>query len=130
MAPFLSEPKYDDYEPQGEELSLDEIRDALDGGAFLRRDPASRMVYTMRDGQLHDLFINGQKEWFPPEIAERLEKRILETGRKEELRDREACRAMVRNDWHLIASEIQRNEFLFVFDAEWMADKFGLALPR
>lgn len=70
LAPFLSEPKYDDYEPQGEELSLDEIHDALGSGAFLRRDPASRMVYTVQDGRLQDLFINGQKEWFPPEIAD------------------------------------------------------------
>lgn len=69
LAPFLSEPKYDDYEPQGEELALDEIREALDQGAFLRRDPASRMVYTMKDGALHELFINGQKEWFPPAAA-------------------------------------------------------------
>lgn len=70
VAPFLSEPKYDDYEPQGEELALDEIREALDGGAFLRRDPASRMVYTVRDGVLHELFVNGQKEWFPPAAAD------------------------------------------------------------
>jgi 50S ribosomal protein L16 3-hydroxylase len=70
LAPFLSEPKYDDYEPQGEELALDEIRDALADGAFLRRDPASRMVYTVQDGVLHELFINGQKEWFPPAVAD------------------------------------------------------------
>jgi 50S ribosomal protein L16 3-hydroxylase len=69
LAPFLSEPKYDDYEPQGEELALDEIREALAGGAFLRRDPASRMIYTVKDGVLHELFINGQKEWFPPAAA-------------------------------------------------------------
>ena len=69
LAPFLSEPKYDDYEPQGEELSLEEIREALDGGAYLRRDPASRAIYTLHDGALHELFINGQKEWFPPTAA-------------------------------------------------------------
>lgn len=69
LAPFLSEPKYDDYEPQGEELSLEEIRDALAGGAYLRRDPASRVLYTRRDGAVHELFINGQKEWFPPAQA-------------------------------------------------------------
>lgn len=69
MAPFLSEPKYDDYEPQGEELALDEIRDALAAGACLRRDPASRCLYTLRDKQPHELFINGQKEWFPPALA-------------------------------------------------------------
>lgn len=69
LAPFLSEPKYDDYEPQGEELSLEEIRDALATGDFLRRDPASRVLYTVQDGKLHELFINGQKEWFPPTQA-------------------------------------------------------------
>lgn len=66
LAPFLSEPKYDDYEPQGEELSLEEIREALADGAFLRRDPASRVVYTRHEGAIHELFVNGQKEWFPP----------------------------------------------------------------
>lgn len=70
LAPFLSEPKYDDYEPQGEELSLEEIREALAEGAFLRRDPASRVVYTRRDGALQELFVNGQKEWFPPAAAD------------------------------------------------------------
>lgn len=70
LAPFLSEPKYDDYEPQGEEMSLAEIREALDGGAFLRRDPASRMVYTLQGDTLHELFINGRKEWFPPAAAD------------------------------------------------------------
>ena len=123
----------------GDELMLS-MKTWLAGGSI-------RMARTIRIG--HRFLAKGERKpfsnpmghvlwnkvmaaWtlFPPEIAERLEKRILETGRKEELRDREACRAMVRNDWHLIASEIQRNEFLFVFDAEWMADKFGLALPR
>lgn len=69
LAPFLSEPKYDDYEPQGEELSLEEIREALASGARLRRDPASRCLYTVQDGQVHELFINGQKEWYPPTLA-------------------------------------------------------------
>ncbi len=70
LAPFLSEPKYDDYEPQGEELSLEEIRDALAAGAKLRRDPASRCLYTLQDGRLDELFINGRKEWFPPAQAD------------------------------------------------------------
>jgi 50S ribosomal protein L16 3-hydroxylase len=69
LAPFLSEPKYDDYEPQGEELSLAEIREALAAGATLRRDPASHCLYTLKDGQPDELFINGQKEWFPPAQA-------------------------------------------------------------
>ncbi|MDF2445198.1 MAG: hypothetical protein K0S46_434 [Moraxellaceae bacterium] len=69
IAPFLSEPKYDDYEPQGEELSLEEIREALAAGATLRRDPASRCLYSLQDDQPAELFINGQKEWFPPTLA-------------------------------------------------------------
>jgi 50S ribosomal protein L16 3-hydroxylase len=70
LAPFLSEPKYDDYEPQGEELALDEIRDALASGATLCRDPASRCLFTLKDGHIDELFINGRKEWFPPGHAD------------------------------------------------------------
>lgn len=84
LAPFLSEPKYDDYEPQGEELSLEEIREALANGARLRRDPASRCLYTVQDGQVHELFINGQKEWYPPEltafVALLADHRLLDAG--------------------------------------------------
>ncbi|MCD6061699.1 MAG: hypothetical protein K0S16_2010 [Moraxellaceae bacterium] len=70
LAPFLSEPKYDDYEPQGEELSLAEIREALAAGAVLRRDPASRCLYTLKDGRPDELFVNGRKEWFPPALVD------------------------------------------------------------
>ncbi|HEX6591120.1 MAG TPA: winged helix domain-containing protein, partial [Moraxellaceae bacterium] len=69
IAPFLSEAKYEDYEPQGDELTADEIREALASGALLRRDPASRCLYTLRDGQPDALFINGQEIDFPPALA-------------------------------------------------------------
>lgn len=67
---------------------------------------------------------------FPPKTADFLESRILNTGRSEELRDREACRTLVRHDWPLIETEMARNRILFRFDANWLADKFGLALPK
>lgn len=69
IAPFLSEAKYEDYEPQGDELTVEEIREALASGALLRRDPASRCLYTIRDGQPDALFINGQDVDFPATLA-------------------------------------------------------------
>ncbi|MGH8491862.1 MAG: JmjC domain-containing protein [Moraxellaceae bacterium] len=70
IAPLLSEPKYDDYEPQGAELSLAEIRDALNDGALLRRDPASRHLYTQRDGRADVLYINGEEVDFPEALTD------------------------------------------------------------
>lgn len=70
VAPFLSEAKYEDYEPQGEEFSTDEIREAFASGAFLRRDPASRCLYTLQDGKPEALFINGQEVEFPESITD------------------------------------------------------------
>lgn len=58
IAPFLSECKYDDYEPQGEKISLSDLRQALADGAVLRRDPASRFVIT--EGEQPELWINGE----------------------------------------------------------------------
>ena len=60
LAPFLSEAKYEDYEPQGQEMGAAEIRDAVLAGALLRRDPASRCLYTETDGEPEHLFVNGQ----------------------------------------------------------------------
>lgn len=69
LAPFLSEAKYEDYEPEGDELSADEVRDELAAGAVLRRDPASRCLYTAVDGQPDALFVNGLACEFPPRLA-------------------------------------------------------------
>lgn len=69
IAPFLSEPKYDDYEPQGESLSAEEIRDALAAGILLRRDPASHCLYAQSaDGT--QLFINGEHVEFPARLTD------------------------------------------------------------
>lgn len=69
LAPFLSEAKYEDYEPEGQDASPAEIREALLGGALLRRDPASRCLYTESDGEPEQLFVNGQAISFPCELA-------------------------------------------------------------
>ncbi|MFP5429843.1 MAG: JmjC domain-containing protein [Gammaproteobacteria bacterium] len=69
LAPFLSEAKYEDYEPQGQEMSAAEIREAVQGGALLRRDPASRCLYTEAGEQPEQLFVNGQVIEFPVGIA-------------------------------------------------------------
>lgn len=70
LAPLLSEPKYDDYEPQGAELSLADIREGLSEGALLRRDPASRHLYTQVDGKPDALYINGQEVDFPEALTD------------------------------------------------------------
>lgn len=70
VAPFLSEAKYEDYEPQGEEFSVNEVREAFESGAFLRRDPASRCLYTLQGDTPDALFINGQEVEFPPSITD------------------------------------------------------------
>jgi 50S ribosomal protein L16 3-hydroxylase len=70
VAPFLSEAKYEDYEPQGEEFTVEEVREAFVAGALLRRDPASRCLYTVQDGKPDALFINGEKVEFPPSISD------------------------------------------------------------
>lgn len=69
LAPFLSEAKYDDYEPEGQEVSSEDIREALLGGALLRRDPASRCLYTESDGEPDQLFVNGHAIGFPCKLA-------------------------------------------------------------
>lgn len=70
LAPLLSEPKYDDYEPQGAELSLADIREGLNAGALLRRDPASRHLYTQVDGKPDALYINGQEVDLPEALTD------------------------------------------------------------
>ncbi len=60
LAPFLSEAKYSDYEPVGEEISPEELMAALRGGSRLCRDPASRMLYTGEAGHADHLYINGE----------------------------------------------------------------------
>lgn len=70
LAPLLSEAKYDDYEPQGAELSLADIREGLNTGALLRRDPASRHLYTQVDGRPDALYINGQEVDFPEALTD------------------------------------------------------------
>lgn len=69
LAPFLSEAKYEDYEPEGQDASPDEIREALKSGALLRRDPASRCLYTESGDEPEQLFVNGQAVSFPCELA-------------------------------------------------------------
>ncbi|MDQ8038175.1 MAG: cupin domain-containing protein [Pedobacter sp.] len=69
VAPFLSEAKYEDYEPQGEEFDVEEVREAFTAGALLRRDPASRCLYTVQDDS-PALFINGQEVDFPAGITD------------------------------------------------------------
>lgn len=69
LASFLSEPKYDDYEPMGIEMSLAEIREAISNNTILRRDPASQIIYTVCYGVPSALYINGQDMPFPAQFA-------------------------------------------------------------
>lgn len=69
VAPFLSEAKYDDYEPEAIELESDELVEILESGALLRRDPASRFVYLGESGKADLLFINGNDVHLPASAA-------------------------------------------------------------
>lgn len=69
IAAFLSEAKYEDYEPEGDVQEAGDIMPALEQGAVLRRDPASRFVYTVNNGQPDLLYVNGQEVAFPPALA-------------------------------------------------------------
>ena len=61
LAPLLSEAKYEDYEPAGEDFSPESLIEALQQGALLCRDPASRFVYTGQQGHAEHLYINGDE---------------------------------------------------------------------
>lgn len=60
LAPFLSEPKYSDYEPVGDDLAPEDLLLELQAGAILCRDPASRIIYLGEEGHADQLFINGE----------------------------------------------------------------------
>ncbi len=68
LAPFLSEAKYEDYEPVGEEVSSDELITALNDGAVICRDPASRFVYVGEQGKAQALYINGDEICFDDSV--------------------------------------------------------------
>ena len=61
LAPFLSEPKYDDYEPMGEEISPEDLIAALKRGVIICRDPASRFIYVGEQGLAKQLYVNGEE---------------------------------------------------------------------
>lgn len=123
----------------GDEIMLS-MKTWLAGGSV-------RMARNVRIG--HRFGVKGEPKWFnnppghvlwnkvlaawtlfPPDRAAFLEERLLKTGPKAEARDREACKALIRNDWHIIAQERERNLSIFVRDAQWLADKFDLRLPK
>jgi len=52
LAPQLSEAKYPDYEPQGEDCTRDDLAAALADGLDLLRDPASRWLWLPASGTL------------------------------------------------------------------------------
>ena len=69
VLPFLTEAKYEDYEPETAELADDELVEVLAAGALLRRDPASRYVYIGSSDAAERLFINGEDAGLPTTAA-------------------------------------------------------------
>jgi 50S ribosomal protein L16 3-hydroxylase len=69
MAPSLSEAKYADYEPEGEDCSLDELRAALANEVELVRDPASRWLWLAETKQL---WRNGECVVIPSDVIDYL----------------------------------------------------------
>lgn len=74
LAPSLSEPKYGDYEPEGEPVEPDDLRDFLADGGDLLRDPASRLLWlppraAAQEGRQEGaLWINGAACDVPEEV--------------------------------------------------------------
>lgn len=65
LAPQLSDAKYPDYEPEGEDCSADDLRAALADGLDLLRDPASRWLWLSESQQL---WRNGERVDVPVAI--------------------------------------------------------------
>ena len=77
LAPFLSEAKYDDYEPEGEPCTLADLRAALNDGIDLLRDPASRWLW---ESQTQTFWRNGEVVTVPDAVKPHLP--ALLTGRR------------------------------------------------
>lgn len=77
LAPFLSEAKYDDYEPEGEPCTLADLRAALGDGIDLLRDPASRWLW---ESQTQTFWRNGEVVTVPDAVKPHLP--ALLTGRR------------------------------------------------
>ena len=96
----------------------------------------------------HRFPVNGEHKWFslppghvlfskimaahsifPPDVAQRIELMLLTPRAKEDVRDVECAKRLIRDDWGVIASEMSLNKTLFVRDAKWLCDRFGLVLP-
>lgn len=73
LAPYLSEPKYLEYEPQGESLSRRELREFLVKGGDLLRDPASRIIWRP---ETQTLWCNGNAEHIPGPLLVWIDKLI------------------------------------------------------
>ncbi len=59
LGELLSEPKYDDYEPQGVSVDLASLQAWLQSGLHLLRDPASRLLYSDEQGLIR-CYVNGE----------------------------------------------------------------------
>ena len=77
LAPFLSEAKYDDYEPEGEPCTLADLCAALSDGIDLLRDPASRWLW---ESQTQTFWRNGEAVTVPDAVKPHLP--ALLTGRR------------------------------------------------
>ncbi len=104
LAPYLSEAKYPDYEPEGEDCERDDLLAALDDGLDLLRDPASRWLW-LPDSQT--LWRNGEVVDVPAEVGAWLP-RLLHGRRLPGAALREAPPAVL--DW--LADEISAGFWL------------------
>lgn len=57
---LMSEPKYPDNLPEADEIEADDLLEIIDTGYELRLEPASRLLYTLDDGQLL-FWANGEE---------------------------------------------------------------------
>lgn len=104
LAPQLSEAKYPDYQPEGEDCSRDDLAAALADGIDLLRDPASRWLWLDAE---QTLWRNGEAVAVPAEVTPWLP-RLLRGRRLTAATLREAPAAVL--DW--LAGEISDGYWL------------------
>ena len=104
LAPSLSEAKYPDYEPEGEDCTREDLEAALADGLDLLRDPASRWFWLPES---QTLWRNGEVVDVPADVRPWLP-RLLQGRRQLAARLREAPAAVL--DW--LADEISAGYWL------------------
>ncbi len=118
LGELLSAPKYESTVPEAQTLygSMD-VLDLMDEGLMLRRNEASRFVYTLRDGRPDGFFVNG-REWVVGDDARELAVHLMD----HRLPDPAVVRDLSRGDTALQLLTDWLNEGLLYFESDGSED--------